>query len=1246
VRHVAKAKPASLQMLAGDLRERPLVDDDGVLFFMWFMQYCKRIPQDVEYVPLLKKNTSVRLQLQAPSETLRLEKFSTFVSPKTLPVDLPLHNSVLPIHFTCRIPLRVLKDVSFSSWFAPLAWKDWASHLATHECLEGQSEQSDAMRLRIFSEFAKEYSRTNASPELAQWFLQTLGMRRCMPTEVGTLELPTESYLNSAELSIFSGANICKVSKDLLAAPHVSKSFLLALGVREAVSLDVLFSALRDLKWTTNPSGLVQYLVAVQDKLSHDEWMRLQETKFLPSAADEELHAPRELCLPSLELASMPFIHIIRWPSVLHPNSAEARLLSGKLGMPSAPSLEAVLVKAADHNFSAELRRACIMFAAARLTDRQGLYSTEFERKVHLRKLKFIPTGRTDPATGISQTGLQSPLDCFLETRASCLGVWIVQTEYEQAATAFLIKREPSGEECARSLLDLTFLIRTKIEMDDRRRLSIMNSIFEYMSTRVGSLDERQVCCLRCAEIVPTTDAELRSLVWRKPCDLYFKPTNSQSLAAALFTVVDENLFLRAVGVTDEPSVSEISAQIISGPDKVYAKMSSSKRYEDLLRLVASHLTTLPENVRRQLRDCNFLLATKLNGQEGEELASSSSGIEGQERALEQHAVYVLARARDIVLVDDTLLQRQFNPLCAPLDAGLEAFYEALGSRYLSSEVGRKYELSYYDRGSGAAETSATLELSDRILHRRVLILESASRPLANNSRSLLDESFRVREVKAIRVVCTLRGVTKVQPVTCCGQIMDDGSRLSTQLRQESAKSLTLFITPEVDFFDVASAIGRALYARCSLQDVFLLAQILETSLTQLRARGFPVDKLVVTNYSSMPNTGPAGIDVLGDREPRSAGLSTESKDGGSNQARSQTNIDSGQDANAARFSAILLSCFPDADPAWIAGQVAADPTENGMLRIKEQMERFGSNHDKRAGASTVGISEAGGTGESVQSPGGVRELEHRPKPQKRSKSGFTRGLKALAGSLNSALGSHDQAGPSSRRESNFIKQRIPSSQRSDGFGAASDPSADVSSREGLVKSLGKAVQACHPVPVGGISDPTDRTLPSGGDGEASDACEVIPGHDLQPVQNRSGSFVTSHGIRVFTSRLDDGDSAGFCLRNYDKVERFSHVLKNIADVFQLRIECVAIYYSASGRTIAFNANRSLHFNLRFFATLHDRRDECTAEPYIYWFTTACHELAHNFATGHGKLHEHYMESFFTEYTPSLIEMLKFQGLV
>jgi hypothetical protein len=207
----------------------------------------------------------------------------------------------------------------------------------------------------------------------------------------------------------------------------------------------------------------------------------------------------------------------------------------------------------------------------------------------------------------------------------------------------------------------------------------------------------------------------------------------------------------------------------------------------------------------------------------------------------------------------------------------------------------------------------------------------------------------------------------------------------------------------------------------------------------------------------------------------------------------------------------------------------------------------------------------------------------------------------------------------------------------------------DAKTREGTRSVLSSAVRASTRVPAAGVSSPAQTVLP-GPPPVAAPSCETIPGQDLVAV-GRGGEAraKSSHGFRVFASRLDQDVQASlrFCDENWGTVERFSHLLADLAGIFRLDLKTLAIFYSRSGRCIAFNASGSLHFNLRYFATLHDAssRDRPSREAWIFWYTTCCHELAHNLVAEHNQQHGHYTEAMVEEYFPRLLDRLRRVGL-
>jgi len=89
-------------------------------------------------------------------------------------------------------------------------------------------------------------------------------------------------------------------------------------------------------------------------------------------------------------------------------------------------------------------------------------------------------------------------------------------------------------------------------------------------------------------------------------------------------------------------------------------------------------------------------------------------------------------------------------------------------------------------------------------------------------------------------------------------------------------------------------------------------------------------------------------------------------------------------------------------------------------------------------------------------------------------------------------------------------------------------------------------------------------------------------------------------------------------------LNHFVNILKDLGEVFDLSPEAIHVFYDNCTGSIAFNRNRALFFNLKFYIVLHD--DECKIKPTTdamsYWFMTICHELAHNFVSLHDSIHE------------------------
>jgi hypothetical protein len=133
--------------------------------------------------------------------------------------------------------------------------------------------------------------------------------------------------------------------------------------------------------------------------------------------------------------------------------------------------------------------------------------------------------------------------------------------------------------------------------------------------------------------------------------------------------------------------------------------------------------------------------------------------------------------------------------------------------------------------------------------------------------------------------------------------------------------------------------------------------------------------------------------------------------------------------------------------------------------------------------------------------------------------------------------------------------------------------------------------------------------------------------------------------IYVDKSVADEG--LAMILANEDAVERFTLVLQFLSSVFGLPQNSTQVYWDSNGSTVAFNRNRTLFFNFRFYLGWHFVRNHESehAKTYHYWFMTFCHELAHNFHGPHDATHEYWMSSFAENYMGKLMDAMNTYGI-
>ncbi|MCJ1249900.1 hypothetical protein MMC30_007126 [Trapelia coarctata] len=138
---------------------------------------------------------------------------------------------------------------------------------------------------------------------------------------------------------------------------------------------------------------------------------------------------------------------------------------------------------------------------------------------------------------------------------------------------------------------------------------------------------------------------------------------------------------------------------------------------------------------------------------------------------------------------------------------------------------------------------------------------------------------------------------------------------------------------------------------------------------------------------------------------------------------------------------------------------------------------------------------------------------------------------------------------------------------------------------------------------------------------------------DAKPAQNISYIAQLNSEIKLYLSHKTT-NKQGYIDKNLTAMNAFAAVLCDCADSMGLNRGGIHVFEDEGSSTIAFNQNKALFFNYRYFEKLHwegvmqGRREKAI----VYWFVVMCHELAHNLVGDHSSAHSFYTESFITEY--------------
>ncbi|PKI83429.1 hypothetical protein MVES_002504 [Malassezia vespertilionis] len=814
---IEKAETFVLQLRARDLVRDITMDDvfaelggralsvpEMVACLNWWIMVAEHPSYDAALLPRLLQNAMVMMEPEgdAVSRIQALSDVRTVLHTQKVPPHVPLPPTCLVYPVSRQLRVHELQQVFGWSELSMAEWIDYMISLDTSpakQVAEQHGLTHDAANAeKVFGTLAWAWSNLpNAQRTHIAAALETLP---CIPTRLG-MRKPNDAYFSS--VSLFE--DLAVVTFPTLAVKGNLEKVLDALHVRRHVEIQLIFDRLIAAgDWSH--AELIGYLTKHRDLLSNVEWERLRSTAIFPKEDMDgnKRYQAAELYEPVEELRALG-LPVLDWGRSWRTNSDEARFLA-TLGLRKQPPLADILTLASAVNTDAALRRRAFQHLLDKFS---GVYAATYTMSI-ASKHAFVP---------VKDKGvLLPPSQVYTDGGVAAMDFPVADVAPVDALKLKLRAHPESAQLVQR-------LLHVPPTQEDHAR-----HIFVFLAS-VREFTQKDLAELRCRNVIPVRRKESVGMV--APRDCYFMPTHSQSIAPQyreIFHYIDFGptaaVFLRSIGVTDEPSVEELTRKLVSDPPRFYDLCGSTETYLEVLRRIATHLDALSSDTMYTIKRTPFLLAFRKGSADDE-------GGGAQE--------YALRCPRDVVIVDDAHAHMLFaaHMYAAPHDDVLEELlYAPLGAQYLSSLV----DESYTTAGQYLADTPKAQQVHDTILERTPLFLFEktiASSKEVQHDYTWLKRMLHVVEVDGDGLQLTRTfssGDTQCKDVQRC-------SAMVTLTR----KSLVLHVAGnmDVDWFEVALALNKHLLTRQHLQEVLLFMTVLSTPLQSLKRKGFHVDKIM-----------------------------------------------------------------------------------------------------------------------------------------------------------------------------------------------------------------------------------------------------------------------------------------------------------------------------------------------------------------------------------------------------------------
>lgn len=772
-RHI-QVPPASFREIVTSINAELLGDDEIRACMAWIITYARIHGISARDFHSMLLSISVRVGGATTSERAPLAQVTHY------PCLELLQDPSIPLPPTCLCP--ILLDAGSSHEIAAtfnlreLSVAEWTKFVVDSNYVADDVDRAET----ILSFLAKCFGRLSESER--ESIASTITTSPLIPTLNG-LRKPIEVFLEDVKL--FGGQDLATIN--IRNRRVINDAFLMALGVRSHVEVSQIFAGLGAMKW--DHRQLIKYLVRFRSQLSADELNKLREAAIFPAIGlGGKSYKLSELFMddPMVKFLGLP---VLDWKEGRPPSpTSESTIFMVSLGLNTVPPWNILLKRIG----SVEVSDRGTIFRYF-VDHYQSDYHGSFDPKA--ANFDYLPL--------VGTNSLGRPENSYLDEGLLYLGFPVLLPELRPYAAIFGVRERPPSSVITKQLTDRHFALQD------------FPKLLAYLSSIVSHFNSGDYFQLSSTAFIPLGEG-----TYYRPIDLFFSKGPFDLGDNNVFPTIDlgheARPFLRACGVQEEPKANHLVRRLEQDAPSILARMGGDS-YLSLLRWIAIQLELHPDRQALEtLAKYPLLLGVDygLGTSEDSEKAKEDELLTGR---------YVLARAEDLFIVDDTVAQQIFKCLSVPLDTTLETFYRRLGSRLLSRCVKRQWKFV-----GQPLSTETSTRLQQLIITRAPLLVStpSASQPHAQSLVRLTN--LQVATVEGITINRSFQGSVHDQPATACLK--------SQQL---------LLVTDRFDFFDVASLLSPIIYVESRLTDSLLIANLLSSSLASLRSKGFPVDRLL-----------------------------------------------------------------------------------------------------------------------------------------------------------------------------------------------------------------------------------------------------------------------------------------------------------------------------------------------------------------------------------------------------------------